>query len=54
MATISVLIEQLFILVAHAISGIYSSNLKYSKKRPLLFGAFGLCYRDVFGVSENF
>ena len=32
MATISVLIEQLFILVAHAISGIYSSNLKYSKK----------------------
>ena len=32
MATISVLIEQLFILVAHAISGIYSSNLKYNKK----------------------
>ena len=32
MATISVLIEQLLILVAHAVSGIYSSNLKYSKK----------------------
>ena len=32
MATISVLIELLFVLVAHAISGIYSSNLKYSKK----------------------
>ena len=36
MATISVLIEQLFILVAHAISGIYSSNLKYSKKTTFI------------------
>ena len=35
MDIISVLIEQSFILVAHAISGIYSSNLKYSKKTTL-------------------
>ena len=30
--TISILIEQLIILIAHAVSGIYSSELKYSKK----------------------
>ena len=32
MAAISVLIELFVILIAHAVSGIYSSNLKYSKK----------------------
>ena len=31
MDTISVLVEMFIILIAHAISGIYSSNLKYSK-----------------------
>ena len=42
MATISVLIEQLFILVAHAISGIYSSNLKYSKKTTFVIWSIWL------------
>lgn len=32
MAIASVIIEQLIVLAAHAVSGIYSSNLKYSKK----------------------
>ena len=32
MPTISVLIEPVAILIAHAVSGIYSSSLKYSKK----------------------
>lgn len=32
MTTASILIEQLIVLVAHVISGIYSSNPKYSKK----------------------
>jgi len=36
MATISVLIELVVILIAHAISGIYSSNLKYSKKTTFI------------------
>ena len=36
MATISVLIELFVILIAHAISGIYSSNLKYSKKSTFI------------------
>ena len=36
MATISVLIELFVILIAHAISGIYSSNLKYSKKTTFI------------------
>ena len=42
MATISVLIEQLFVLVAHAISGIYSSNLKYSKKTTFVIWSIWL------------
>ena len=42
MATISVLMEQLFILVAHAISGIYSSNLKYSKKTTFVIWSIWL------------
>ena len=42
MATISVLIEQLFILVAHAISGICSSNLKYSKKTTFVIWSIWL------------
>ena len=42
MAIISVLIEQLFILVAHAISGIYSSNLKYSKKTTFVIWSIWL------------
>ena len=32
MAKISVLIELFIILIAHAVSGIYSSKLKYTKK----------------------
>ena len=42
MATISVLIELLFVLVAHAISGIYSSNLKYSKKTTFVIWSIWL------------
>ena len=42
MAIISVLIELLFVLVAHAISGIYSSNLKYSKKTTFVIWSIWL------------
>ena len=40
MVKISIMIELLIILIAHAISGIYSSNLKYSKKTT--FAVWGI------------
>ena len=36
MAEITVLAELFVILIAHAVSGIYSSNLKYSKKTTFI------------------
>ena len=36
MGIVSIVIEQLIILIAHAISGIYSSKLKYSKKTTFI------------------
>ena len=42
MAAISVLIELFVILIAHAVSGIYSSNLKYSKKTTFVIWSIWL------------
>ena len=32
MSLASIFIEQIIVLIAHAVSGIYSSDLKYNKK----------------------
>ena len=50
---ISVLFEFLIILIAHAISGMYSSNLKYSKKTTfIIWGIWLLLQGCIWGFGE--
>lgn len=53
MQTVSVLIEWFIILIAHAVSGIYSSNLKYSKKTTFIIWGVWLVLQGVlWGFGE--
>ena len=49
-----VLIEQLVILVAHAISGIYSANLKYSKKTTFAIWGIWLVLQEALWCFGEF
>ena len=49
-----VLIEQLVVLVAHAISGIYSTNLKYSKKTTFAIWGIWLVLQEALWCFGEF
>lgn len=54
MAMISLMIEQLVVLVAHAISGIYSSDLKYSKKTTFSVWGIWVVFQGIVGYFSEF
>ena len=54
MAMISLMLEQLVVLVAHAISGIYSSDLKYSKKTTFFVWGIWVVFQGVIGCFSEF
>ena len=54
MATISLMFEQLVVLVAHAISGIYSSDLKYSKKTTFSVWGIWVVFQGIIGYFSEF
>ena len=54
MAMISLMFEQLVVLVAHAISGIYSSDLKYSKKTTFFVWGIWVVFQGIIGCFSEF
>ena len=54
MAMISLMFEQLVVLVAHAISGIYSSDLKYSKKTTFSVWGIWVVFQGIIGCFSEF
>ncbi len=54
MAMISLMFEQLVVLVAHAISGIYSSDLKYSKKTTFSVWGIWVVFQGIIGYFSEF
>lgn len=54
MAMISFMFEQLVVLVAHAISGIYSSDLKYSKKTTFFVWGIWVVFQGIIGYFSEF
>ena len=54
MAMISLMFEQLVVLVAHAISGIYSSDLKYSKKTTFFVWGIWVVFQGIIGYFSEF
>ena len=54
MAMISLIFEQLVVLVAHAISGIYSSDLKYSKKTTFSVWGIWVVFQGIIGYFSEF
>ena len=54
MAMISLMFEQLVVLVAHAISGIYSSDLKYSKKTTFSVWGIWVVFQEIIGCFSEF
>ena len=54
MAMILLAFEQLVVLVSHAISGIYSSDLKYSKKTTFLVWGIWVVFQGIIGCFSEF
>ena len=54
MATVSVLMELFGVLIAHAVSGIYSSDLKYSKKATFVIWGIWLALQGVIWCFGEF
>ena len=54
MAMISLMFEQLVVLVAHAISGIYSSDLKYSKKTTFFVWGIWVVFQGIIWYFSEF
>ena len=54
MAMISLVFEQLVVLVSHAISGIYSSDLKYSKKTTFFVWGIWVVFQGIIGYFSEF
>ena len=54
MAMISLMFEQLVVLVAHAISGIYSSDLKYSKKTTFSVWGIWVVFQEIIWYFSEF
>ena len=54
MAMISLMFEQLVVLVAHAISGIYSSDLKYSKKTTFSVWGIWVVFQGIIWYFSEF
>ena len=54
MAMISLMFEQLVVIVAHAISGIYSSDLKYSKKTTFFVWGIWVVFQGIIGCFSEF
>ena len=54
MAMISLMFEQLIVLVAHAISGIYSSDLKYSKKTTFSVWGIWVVFQEIIWYFSEF
>ncbi len=54
MAMILLAFEQLVVLVSHAISGIYSSDLKYSKKTTFFVWGIWVVFQGIIGCFSEF